>query len=921
LARCATGCCSAKPSQRRSDASVTGVIRTTCPYCGVGCGLTVRSNAATLSLSGDPQHPANQGRLCSKGAALADTLDLKGRLLTPRIGGLDVGWDEALNHIAERFGAIVREHGPESVAFYVSGQLLTEDYYVANKLMKGYIGSANIDTNSRLCMSSAVAAHKRAFGEDLVPVQYQDLECAELIVLVGSNTAWCHPVLFQRILRAKERRPELKIVVIDPRRTSTCEIADLHLPVSAGSDVWLFNGLLEHLHREGCTAKDFVTEHTAGAEQALAAARESSADPEVVARRCGIQSWALEEFYQLFARSERVITAFSQGVNQSSCGTDKANSIINCHLLTGRIGRSGMGPFSVTGQPNAMGGREVGGLANVLAAHMDLENVQHRQIVQQFWNSPRIAMRPGLKAVELFESIHAGRVKAVWIAATNPVVSLPNANRVREALERCDLVVVSDCVASTDTTALAHVLLPAAAWGEKDGTVTNSERCISRQRSFLPLPGLAKPDWWMWCEIARRMGFGEAFNYRSPAEIFCEHARLSAAQNHGTRAFDISALGELSCEAYDDLAPTLWPLRADAAAGTTRLFADRRFFHTDGRGRLGATPPRDPAHVSNESFPFVLNTGRVRDQWHTMTRTGKAARLNLHSPEPYVDMHEKDALVWGLRPEQLVRVATHWGSMVGRLRVSGDMPQGMVFTPIHWSDACSSDARVGALVSPAVDPISGEPEFKHTPARVAPFFVDWYAFILSRKPRAIEQVTWWNCSQGTECIRYELAGRGALPDWSQWGKQLLGALAAESDWLEYRDDGSGIFRAAYVLDERLEGCLFLSPRADLPSRVWLSGLFAKKTLSDADRANLLTGQAPGAVGNAGTTVCSCFGVGRDSICKAIRKFKLTTPSQIGHRLRAGTNCGSCLPEIRAILEEEAAAATELRRLRHCEDLC
>jgi assimilatory nitrate reductase catalytic subunit len=889
---------------------MTGIVQTTCPYCGVGCGVTVRTTASRFLLAGDRQHPANQGRLCSKGAALADTLDLKGRLLAPRIRGHDIGWDEALNHVAERFSATVHEHGPDSVAFYVSGQLLTEDYYVANKLMKGYIGSANIDTNSRLCMSSAVAAHKRAFGEDLVPVQYQDLECADLIVLVGSNTAWCHPVIYQRIVKAKERRPGLKLVVIDPRRTPTCDIADLHLPVRAGTDVWLFNGLLSHLHQQGCTDRDFVAQHTGGLERALPAALDSSGEIETVAQQCGIQGWALEEFYHLFARTERVITAFSQGVNQSSCGTDKANSIINCHLLTGRIGREGTGPFSITGQPNAMGGREVGGLSNLLAAHMDLENAHHRQIVQQFWRSPRIATRAGLKAVDLFEAIHAGRVKAVWIAATNPVVSLPDADRVREALRRCELVVVSDCVASTDTTALAHVLLPATAWGEKDGTVTNSERCISRQRAFLPLPGMAKPDWWIFCEVARRMGFDEGFNFASAAEVFREHARLSAAGNLGSRAFDIAALGGLTNDAYDALIPTHWPVRtAQDSTPIGRLFEDGRFFHTDGRARFVATPPHAPVNQTDERFPYILNTGRIRDQWHTMTRTGKASRLNAHLPEPYVDMHEQDALLAGLRTGHLLRVTTQWGSLVGRLRVSGEMPRGMLFAPIHWSDTFSSDARVGALVNPVVDPISGEPEFKHTPAQVEPFMVDWYAFVLSRRPVDVRHITWWSCAPAERFTRYELAGRGRRQDWSRWVRSLLNAPEIPDDWLEYDDDASGIYRAAHLVNDRLDACVFISTRPDLPSRDWLSSLFAKDRLSETERASLLTGQTVGA-SDAGPTVCSCYGVGRQSICQAIRKFGLTTPQQIGHRLKAGTNCGSCLPELKGILEEESALTAE-----------
>ncbi len=875
-------------------------VRTTCPYCGVGCGVTMKGSGKQRRLAGDPDHPANQGRLCSKGSALGDTLDLSGRLLTPRLLGAESSWEATLQHAANGFQRILRQHGPDSVAFYVSGQLLTEDYYVANKLMKGYIGSANIDTNSRLCMSSAVAAHKRAFGEDLVPVQYQDLECADLIVLVGSNTAWCHPVLYQRIVKAKELRPALKLVVIDPRRTPTCEIADLHLPVRAGTDVWLFNGLLSYLDREGSGDSGFINRHTANLEAALAVAREQTSSPEEVARLCGVQPWALEEFYELFARTPRVITAFSQGVNQSSAGTDKANSIINCHLYTGRIGHPGMGPFSITGQPNAMGGREVGGLANMLAAHMDLGNPSHRAVVQNFWRSPSIAAHPGLKAVDLFEAIHEGRVKAVWIAATNPVVSLPDADRVKAALARCELVVVSDCVSDTDTMRLAHVAFPAAAWGEKDGTVTNSERCISRQRPFLPLPGAVRPDWWIFCEVARRMGFDEGFNYESAHEIFIEHARLSRTDNDGARAFDLGPLGDLSAQAYADLQPTYWP------TNDRRLFDDGRFYHADGRARFVPTTPHGPAHAPCETFPLILNTGRIRDQWHTMTRTGKAARLTSHLPEPYVDMHEQDALLAGVRVQQLVRVSTRWGSMVARLRISGELPRGMVFIPIHWNDVFSSDARVGAVVNPVVDPISGEPEFKHTPANVVPFDVDWHGFIFSRKPVAITDITWWSSLQEEAVMRYELAGRSTPGDWSNWARQRLGVSRSDADWVEYRDDSAGIYRAAHLVNDGIESCVFISPRTDLPPRSWLSGMFRRRRLGDLDRASLLAGQ-PSNASDSGAPVCSCFAVGRNTLCKAIRERGLTTTVEIGKLLRAGTNCGSCLPELRGLLAEEAAA--------------
>jgi assimilatory nitrate reductase catalytic subunit len=493
----------------------------------VGCGVIASRSNGRVEISGDPAHPANRGRLCSKGAALADTVGLEDRLLHPTIRGQRASLNEALTHVADGFTRIVREHGREAVAFYVSGQLLPEDYYVANKLMKGFIGTANIDTNSRLCMASAVAGHKRAFGADIVPGCYEDLELADVIVLVGSNTAWCHPILFQRIVRAKEQRPDLKVIVIDPRRTPTCEIASLHLPVGSGTDVWLFAGLLAYLNQHGHVDAAFVGDHTLHAADALKVAQEQAGDLNAVAAACGIDVARVREFYETFAHTQRVVTAFSQGVNQSSSGTDKVNSIVNCHLFTGRIGRPGMGPFSITGQPNAMGGREAGGMANMLAAHMDLANPEHQDTVQTFWNSPTIAMSVGHKAVDLFEAIHDGRIKAVWIMATNPVVSLPEADRVREALQRCELVVVSDCVAHTDTTALAHVLLPAAGWGEKDGTVTNSERRISRQRAFLPLPAEAQPDWWIVSQVARRMGFGAGFDYESPRDIFAEHAKLS----------------------------------------------------------------------------------------------------------------------------------------------------------------------------------------------------------------------------------------------------------------------------------------------------------------------------------------------------------------------------------------------------------
>ncbi len=884
------------------------MTRTTCPYCGVGCGILAATANGGVQVRGDPDHPANLGALCSKGAALGETVALQGRLLQPQVRGAEVSWDVALDAVAQGFRRIIDEHGPDAVAFYVSGQILTEDYYVANKLMKGFIGSANIDTNSRLCMSSAVAAHKRAFGEDLVPVTYQDLDLADLIVLVGSNTAWCHPVLYQRIVKAKQQRPNLRLVVIDPRRTPTCDIADLHLPLRAGSDVTLFNGLLSYLARDGRIDRRFVEQHTTGAARALLVADNTAGDVEAVARTCGIEPELLRRFYALYAATEHVISAFSQGVNQSSSGTDKANSIINAHLLTGRIGRPGMGPFSVTGQPNAMGGREVGGMANMLAAHMEIENPAHRAIVQQFWKAPRLAQRPGLKAVDMFEAMHRGRIKAVWIIATNPVVSLPNADRAREALRRCELVVVSDCVARTDTSVLAQVLLPAAAWGEKDGTVTNSDRHISRQRAFLPMPEGVRPDWWMLCEVAKRLGFGGGFAFTSAAQIFDEHARLSAIANDGSRAFNLAGLKDLGAAGYEQLAPVPWPVLPGAPAGTARLFGDGRFYHPDRRARLIAVRPHPPRHAPDEEYPLVLNTGRIRDQWHTMSRTGRSPRLASHLPEPFVDMHPADALSFGLGDGALVRVATRWGRMVVRLRTSGEIARRCIFVPIHWNGATASDARVGALVNPAVDAVSGEPEFKYTPARVEPFVVSWYGFVLTRRPLPVQTFSWWAASEGGVFQRYEIAGRRVPGDWSSWASELLGADPA-ADWVEYCDESSGTYRAVHLQDERLQSCVFISSRPELPSRSWLASLFAKEKIAPLERATLLSGRPLDPAADAGATVCACFNVGRNAIEAAIARGCRDAPS-IGKRLKAGTNCGSCVPELRRMIAALETAASD-----------
>ena len=877
-------------------------IRTTCPYCGVGCGLIARNTAdGEVRIVPDPAHPSNFGRLCSKGAALGETLATDDRLLYPEIGEERVSWDTALQAVATGFSRVIAEHGPEAVAFYVSGQLLTEDYYVANKLMKGFIGCANIDTNSRLCMSSAVIGHKRAFGADTVPGCYEDLELADLVVLCGSNAAWCHPVLYQRMMKAREDGA-MRIVVIDPRRTATAEGADLHLPLAPGTDTVLWNGLLNYLRDNGRADFAFLDRHCSGFGAALDAARRSAPSIPAVATICGLEETDVAEFYRLFAATERVVSAYSQGVNQSSAGSDKVNAIINCHLLTGRVGRPGMGPLSLTGQPNAMGGREVGGLATTLAAHLDLADARHRELVAGFWKAPRVASRPGYKAVELFEAVAQGRVKAVWIMATNPVVSLPNADRVIEALQRCDLVVVSDCTRRTDTTRYANIRLPALTWGEKDGTATNSERRISRQRAFLAPPGEARPDWWIVSEVAKRMGYTEAFRYHGPHEIFDEHARLSAFDNDGQRDFDLGGLIGMDRAAYDTLSPVQWPINGGNPEGRSRLFTDGIFYTPDRKARLVPIEPRAPANPTCEDYPLVLNTGRVRDHWHTMTRTAKSVRLSQHTGEPYIEVHPRDAAAHGVQDDALAEVSSRWGTMLGRVRVSEGVRPGQVFVPMHWNEQFARRARIDAVVNPVVDPLSGEPEFKHTPVRLDPFPVAWYGFVIASRPLAEIVADYVTVIPGRRAYRYEIAGATAAREWTTWSRALLEhTTAADREWLEYSDTAGGAYRAACLDAGRLEACLFVSRTHALPARDWLLSLFERDTLSDSERRHLLAGRAADRSLDASRVVCACFNVSEEAIKTLVRSGAARDVGDIGDRLKAGTNCGSCIPELRQLL--------------------
>jgi assimilatory nitrate reductase catalytic subunit len=863
---------------------VSGAIRTTCPYCGVGCGIRATpTGPRAVEIAGDADHPANRGRLCSKGTHLGETVGLKGRLLYPMIGRQRASWDKALTLVARRFREAIAQHGPDSVAFYVSGQLLTEDYYVANKLMKGFIGSANIDTNSRLCMSSAVAGHLRAFGEDVVPVAYDDLDEADLFVLIGSNTAWCHPVIYQRIQAARAARGA-KLIVIDPRRTETADEADLHLPIRPGSDVALMNGLLAHCRREGLIDQAYL-EASVSTPDDFWDGLEEGHDLWTIAKTCDVPPADLARFYEIFGATPRAITLFSQGINQALRGTDQVNAITNLHLATGRIGKPGAGPFSITGQPNAMGGREVGGLASTLAAHMDFAP-EHVARVERFWAAPSVAAKPGLKAVDLFRAMRDGRIKALWVMATNPAVSMPDANMVRDALATCPFVVVSDVIGETDTSVHAHVRLPAAAWGEKDGTVTNSERRISRQRPLFPAPGEAKPDWWIVTQVARRMGWNSAFAFDCAADIYREHARLSAYGNDGARLFDIGGNAAIGNHAYDALEPYRWG--GDA-------FADGHYPTPDGKARL-ITVRQGPLAPPLTDWPLSLNTGRYRDQWHTMTRTGLSPKLSRHREEPLVEVHPNDAVAFDLKDGDIARVSTAQGESLFRVSISDRQRPGEIFTPIHWTDQLSSGGRTGLLPRPLVDPHSGQPGFKLTPANIAPVACSWRGFLLVREGEgATPKCLWRTQVSVVGGTLYELAGNGDV--------ERLDRCLPEGERIEARDVARGSWRVAVLKEGRLQAALFATRTGILPPRDWLIAQLAAPDVAPT----LLAGRAPGAQVDRGAIVCVCFDVGARTIVDAIAHQRLTDVASVGAALRAGTNCGSCRPAIANLI----AASKEL----------
>lgn len=826
--------------------------RTTCPYCGVGCGVIVSQHDNEVRVRGDETHPANYGRLCVKGSALGETTGLKGRLLRPMVGDEEVDWAQALDAAGSRLREIIDTHGPEAVAFYASGQLLTEDYYAANKLMKGFIGAANIDTNSRLCMSSAVTGYKRAFGEDIVPCSYEDIENTDLVVLVGSNAAWTHPVLYQRLVQARVENPALKVVVIDPRKTATCDIADLHLALAPGSDAGLFVGLLHDIEGEGRWPVERVAEF------------------------CGLEVAQVKAFYEAFVQAPRVVTLYTMGINQSSSGSDKCNAIINAHLASGKFAREGCGPFSLTGQPNAMGGREVGGLANQLAAHMNFEPGDLSRVAR-FWGTERLAQTPGLMAVELFDAIARGEVKAVWIMGTNPAVSLPDSHAVCQALANCPLVIVSEVMRDTDTSRYAHIRFPALGWGEKNGTVTNSERRISRQRAFLPAPTDAKPDWWIIAQVASKLGYGAAFAWQHPQEIFCEHAALSAFENDGNRAFNLRDLVTLSRDEWDTMLPYQWrtgdfPLR-----------------------KVVAVEPKNHGALTDALYPLVLNSGRIRDQWHTMTRTGYVPRLMQHIAEPLVEISAHDACRFALQDGELARISSPRGLMVARVRVTHGQRDGEVFAPMHWNAGFARQGKVNALVEGRCDPHSGQPESKQTAVRMMAWQPVWQGELYARDlPDLPNFVHWWRKAE-TGVQRLTLAND------KPFFEDVIAHCTAQGWQLHIARTGARSSVLAWQNGELMLGFWEGQTRPELAHSSVVAA-FASPPVAPDERHALLAGRAVGERAEQGRILCSCFAIGEIAIREAIADG-CDSASALGAKLRCGTNCGSCVPELKALISE------------------
>lgn len=857
-----------------------GCRKTTCPYCGVGCGVEISNN----KIIGDALHPANSGSLCVKGVALAESLKMPSRLLYPKLREKEVSWQSVTDLIAQEIHQAKAEFGPDSVAMYVSGQLLTEDYYVANKLMKGYVGSANIDTNSRLCMSSAVAAHVRAFGEDVVPVNYDDIDKTKLLIICGANTAWTHPVLFRRIQQARENNPNLKLVVIDPRETVTAQQADLHLPIKNDGDVSLFNGLIKFLIEQQCIDSEYINSHTDGFDALAEEVSDLRYDVTNLTSSIGISEEKLTTFFQWFAQSPTAITLFCQGVNQAENGVDKGNAIINAHLTTGKIAKSGCGPFSITGQPNAMGGREVGGLANQLAVHRAFDADSIKQ-VQAFWDSPEIATKPGLKAVELFEAVERGEIKVLWIMATNPVVSLPDNQMVKRALEACPFVIVSDITAESDVAKYADVLLPAAGWGEKQGMVTNSERRLSRQRQFQTPPGEAKSDWWAISQVGQALCALEktqnGFAFTSERAVFREYAAMTGMNADSPLKLDLSQYANLNEQEYEEWVPTQW--------GGERPFADGIYSHPDGKARFVLTS-ESPTRLERTKG-WWLNTGRQRDQWHTMTRTGHIAHLAASELEPTVYMNTLSATQNRLKAGQLTKLFQPTSNTGIYAKVAIDEGLGFqdLFMSMHWAGRYGGESSVNAIINSAKDPISGQPAFKSSYVEVQDAAVKTYGmFIGTQFDSGKFLYSAFQAESNLGIWRFAHDKRPKKQSFCRTEKSRRITIDIAQGWLAVDYDLVGdvrIIRSVLVVSSE-------PIQTDYTNFTHLIG----KPMELSQLLTITQSQSSAKL------VCSCFRVTDKQIYDAMEKQDCTSLTQLQNKLKCGTNCGSCVSQIKQMVD-------------------
>ncbi|VXC67509.1 nitrate reductase [Pseudomonas sp. 9Ag] len=891
----------------------------TCCYCGVGCGVLIEHDGERiLDVNGDPSHPANFGKLCSKGSTLHLTGDLDARALYPelRLGKAlartRTGWDSALDHAANVFAETIAEHGPDSVAFYISGQLLTEDYYAFNKLARGLVGTNNIDSNSRLCMSSAVVGYKRSLGADAPPCSYEDIEQSDCVLIVGSNMAYAHPVLFRRLEEAKAKRPEMQIIVVDPRRTDTAELADQHLAILPGTDVALFHGILHILLWEGWIDRDFIEAHTDGFEDLKRLVRDYS--PALVADLCGISVAELQDCARKIGSAPSFLSLWCMGVNQSTAGSAKNSALINLHLATGQIGKPGAGPFSLTGQPNAMGGRETGSLSNLLPGHREAGNAEHRAEVADYWGVPALPETAGLSAIELFEAVRSGKIKALWIACTNPAQSMPDQQKVHEALAACPFVVVQEAFFTTETCRYADLLLPAASWGEKEGTVTNSERRVSHVRSAIAAPGEARADWSITCDFARRLeslmrpGQTSLFDFNNPAALFEEYKLLTQG-----RDLDLSGL---SHAVIDRLGPQQWPFPAGARQGTLRLYEDGVFPTGNGRARFLAEQYQAPKEKREARFPLTLNTGRLRDHWHGMSRTGTAARLFSHVEEALLSMNGDDMRRRRLLDGQLVKVRSRRGELLLPVHKDDSLRPGQAFLPMHWGDRFLKGLGVNSLTLPAFDPISKQPELKHAGVEVEKIELPWQFFALvegsvQKRFEALRPLF-----EGFAYASFSLTGRerpalviraacNEPPSRTQLAKleQLLGL--DEGPVLVYDDPRRSVGKRVRIEDGRI---VALSLSGETAARDWLKQLWHDGKADQALRRWLLAplSTPPGGDVRPAKTLCNCMNVSQDAICSGIERG--LDLNGLKRELGCGTSCGSCVPEIKRLLVKQPAVA-------------